>query len=694
MHSRKGILPMQKKPSKLIVKDSKGKTVQLLPEPALDYELNASSDRALPGSVIAEALAGIDADIVQAKRLDVTESEPTAAGTALLGMHSFVSWLQDESWTFTIDTEGAGTGSKTGQIPFCLYGIDGASLSVDWGDGTVSEYSSANASANSCPTHVYSIAGEYAVTISSGGFDRLYLWTNTETSGRPASYLSTLKSVDTPLPALAGTKCLRQNAVVLAAGSLEGCFSGCTALEDVIPEVFINNASADSLARAFKGCVSLTNVPEDIFEETPEVESLSECFSGCAGIARIGESLFAALKKAEDFSGCFSGCTSLAAVPERLFAENRKAENFSGCFEGCTSLGDFRIRIYSPYVTDASAFVTYREGASRNVAAADIGTSYSSFNSVASSLGLTLTQIQLSWTIVIDTAAYDAEAVDGQIPFCLRGTKDVSMKVDWGDGTVETFTSANAVAECISHEYASPGEYSIRMECADFDRLYVYCGMTYDFDVYTYTSTLKQVLSPLPEIAGTYSLDIVTYEGVGIAKNSMRGCFFGCSNMTSIPSNLFVNNSKAESFNGCFYNCRSLESIPSGIFECNAEATNFSGCFDSCDGLTTLPEGLFSRNAAAENFEQCFTFCQNLQTIPSGLFSANTRAESFMRCFYYCTKLGSFEIHISSSSVGSCEDFVSRKNGTTRTVYVPSGSATYTAFSNDASSLGLTVVQE
>lgn len=685
---------MQKRPSKLIVKDSAGKTVQLLPEPAMDYELDAASGRPLAGSVIAETVANLKAKIVDASRLDVTETEPDEESTASLARHSVISWLQEDSWTFTIDTEGAGTGARTGQIPFCLYGMENASLAVDWGDGTVSRYSSDSASANSCPTHSYPSAGRYSVTVSSGDFDRLHLWTDTGASGRPSTYLSTLKSVDTPLPALAGTHSLHQNAVGDNAGSLEGCFSGCTALEEVIPDVFISNPSANSLAQAFKGCTSLASIPEDIFECTAEAESVSECFSGCTALARIGSRLFASLTKAEDFSECFSGCTALAFIPQQIFSENRKAADFSGCFSGCTALDGFSIAVYSPFVEDASDFVSFKEGAERTVEVPDIGTAYSAFSSEASGLGLTLRQKQMSWTILVDTRLYGEDNVQMKIPFSLNGVKDASMKVNWGDGTVETLSGEGAVNECISHEYASPGEYEIRMESAYFDRLHICSATIYELDLNFYSESLKQVASPLPELAGVYSRDD-SYV-LGFIKNSLRRCFYGCSNLTSVPSGLFANNPNVKDFSECFCYCYSIQEIPSELFELCTKADTFNGCFMGCNSIAEIPSGLFAGNVKASDFGNCFRSCDSLASVPPMLFAGSIMAENFSQCFSWCYNLNDFELHIGSSMVSECSYFVSQKSGAHRTVYVPAGSATYSAFSeaNNESSLGLTIVQE
>ena len=91
------------------------------------------------------------------------------------------------------------------------------------------------------------------------------------------------------------------------------------------------------------------------------------------------------------------------------------------------------------------------------------------------------------------------------------------------------------------------------------------------------------------------------------------------------------------------------------------------------------------------NFNSCFQGCTSLQSIPSGLFDSNTAVTNFQYCFYGCSSLTDFTLYIGSSSVTSCSSFVSKKSGTTRIVYVPDSSTTYTKFTAVASTLGLTV---
>lgn len=87
---------------------------------------------------------------------------------------------------------------------------------------------------------------------------------------------------------------------------------------------------------------------------------------------------------------------------------------------------------------------------------------------------------------------------------------------------------------------------------------------------------------------------------------------------------------------------------------------------------------------------------QNLLKDPTEVwkFTVDTEATDFKWCFSSCSALTDFTLHIGSSLVSSCSTFVTKKAGTTRTVYVPANSTTQTTFNNLASTLGLTVIGE
>lgn len=122
---------------------------------------------------------------------------------------------------------------------------------------------------------------------------------------------------------------------------------------------------------------------------------------------------------------------------------------------------------------------------------------------------------------------------------------------------------------------------------------------------------------------------------------SLYNCFRECTGLTSIPSDLFVNNPEVTNFNVCFYGCSGLTSLPSDLFVNNTKITEFGSCFFGCTGLTSIPDGLFANNPEVTSFSYCFSGCTGLSSIPNDLFVNNTKVISFGSCFAHCTGLTS-----------------------------------------------------
>lgn len=131
-------------------------------------------------------------------------------------------------------------------------------------------------------------------------------------------------------------------------------------------------------------------------------------------------------------------------------------------------------------------------------------------------------------------------------------------------------------------------------------------------------------------------------------------CFQACSELTSIPENLFANNTAVTNFYGCFQACSGLTSIPENLFANNTAVTDFSYCFGNCYSLTSIPANLFANNTAVTNFYGCFYHCHNLtSSCPidndgtpiynrSSGKSGYSIVTSYKYCFYNCTDMADY----------------------------------------------------
>ena len=413
-----------KKKTKMIVKDGNGDYLQLLPEPEVDAELDEESGNPVASSAVAEALSGIEDAASNMGAIKVMDEEPTALNTTEYTGETLIAWVQPESWSITIDTEAENEGDRMGQIPFCLYGVENASMKVDWGDGTVETYTSTNAVENSCSTHQYTVAGEYTIQMESGDFSRLYLWTDIDgEEGDPATYVATLKSIDKPLPQIAGVhgwgynedteereirnidnsfdggfyNCSSLQSIPeglfdnnTAVTSFNYCFSGCTSLQSIPSELFDKNTAVINFDSCFSYCTTIQSIPLGLFDNNTAVIKFDSCFSGCSSLQSIPEGLFDNNTTVINFSYCFSNCTSLQSIPSGLFDNNTAVTNFNCCFYDCTSLTDFTLHIGSSLVSTCYPFVTKKSGTIRTIYVPSGSRTQTTFNGQASSLGLTI----------------------------------------------------------------------------------------------------------------------------------------------------------------------------------------------------------------------------------------------------------------------------------------------------------------
>lgn len=139
--------------------------------------------------------------------------------------------------------------------------------------------------------------------------------------------------------------------------------------------------------------------------------------------------------------------------------------------------------------------------------------------------------------------------------------------VDWGDGT-ELSSASNGTAD-FSHTYSLPGEYTVTVYSAQKD------------------DTRQQI----PALSFTNSETLIRIETpfLNTGSTSFSSCFFGCSNLESIPPGLFDKNTNVTNFRFCFANCYSLTNIPKNLFAKHKAAKDFYFCFSTCRKLTLNP---------------------------------------------------------------------------------------------------------
>ena len=580
-------------------------------------------------------------------------------------------------------------------IPFNLYGQDNITLFVNWGDGTSSTITSSGYASDpfdnyDAPSfHTYSSNDEYIISISSNDWKNTYILTAFEDIDQPdpiyGSYQSHLVEVVNALPKVKGTN--RPNygnysELITQENKFDYLFEGCTNLVKIPSDLFAKNESVTSFKLCFFDCYKLAFIPSNLFEKNTECTTFSECFSHCRALQYVPNVLFKHNTKANDFSSCFNGCYNITTVFPNLFYYNTLLTNLNYCFEGCSNLTKFNLCIQSPNIQWASNFVPYASNDERIVSVPANSTTYTTLSSMASSRGIIVSTdinaCQKTWefTVYSDRTS---------IPFNLYNVSDTTLIVDWGDGTISKYTSADysSYNTQYTHNYNSYDEYSVIVMCNNWSDVHLF-----SFTNSAWYGSVTSIDSPLPHLKGVRTSSSTVYDNkldyafyncrnlVSIPENifynnpnvtSFKSTFSSCTNITSIPENIFSNNTMATDFSYCFYNCNSLTSIPSNLFanntlvttfqSCfsglnltsipsslfanNTAVTNFSECFSTCISLTSIPSNLFANNTAVTNFSECFSYCRYLVSVPSGLFANNTAVTTFSRCFYVCSKFAS-----------------------------------------------------
>lgn len=186
---------------------------------------------------------------------------------------------------------------------------------------------------------------------------------------------------------------------------------------------------------------------------------------------------------------------------------------------------------------------------------------------------------------------------------------EVDAEINWGDGTVETVTTANP-----THVYATAGSY--------------------DVEVSGKVTALKSAGEK------SYVVEVLQWGQTGLT--SMEDAFNGCMNLKSIPSDTAHSFDGVTTFNEAFYDCQTLGAIPAGLFDNATRATDFTSTFHFCHSIPEIPEKLFYYNTEATSFSQTFYYVGSqvnkeaeglLTEIPAGLFETNTKAQTFLSVF-------------------------------------------------------------
>jgi hypothetical protein len=206
---------------------------------------------------------------------------------------------------------------------------------------------------------------------------------------------------------------------------------------------------------------------------------------------------------------------------------------------------------------------------------------------------------------------------------------DGQVTVDWGDGTIETLTTA-------THTFSNGGGYhdiGFRFDSGTYFRPYIDDNASQD--------TKVVALGPAPESMKLYAVRAFNgcsnLEAFDATVDVTGGTSFyrawnGCSSLTSFP---LINTDAGTNFYQAWYNCNSLTSFP--LID-TAAGTNFQSAWQNCSSLTSFPE---INTAAGTDFSNAWNGCNSLTSFPLINTASGT---NFQAAWQNCSSLTSFPL--------------------------------------------------
>ena len=453
---------------------------------------------------------------------------------------------------------------------------------IDWGDGTTTEYISPTGSSN-VPEHTYATAGTYTVK-AEGRMTKL-------DSQLASKNITKLVRIGKDMGVTDMNRAFQVQTLLaeIMPGALDGCtevtdfrstFSNCSSLQAIPVGLFDKCTKVISFNSTFSSCDILTDIPEGLFDYNTEVTSFEATFRWCSELKTIPEGLFDNNTKVENFDGTFSYCSVLQSIPKGLFDKCIKVTDFSSVFRDCESLTEI-----------PSGLFDY------NTLVKDFGEAFqeTGIANIPDGLFDKCPEVTSFWSTFLRCENLQ------QIP---EGLFDYNTKVT---DFIRCFW------DCKELQEIPQGLFDKCTEVTNFDLTFAGCK--------SLTSIPEGLFDKCTKVTSFYS----TFKGMDVHN-------VPCDmNIQQIPEKLFDYNTKVTDFQWTFSNCSALIAIPVGLFDNCTEVTNFGNTF-SYTGITFIPEGLFDYNTKATSYESTFKKTA-ITNIPAGLFDKNTKVTSFGGAF-------------------------------------------------------------
>jgi surface protein len=484
-------------------------------------------------------------------------------------------------------TDNAGTSTST-QISLPLITGKTYDMTVDWGDSTTSDITSAS---DADKTHTYIVAGTYTVTITGtnggikfdNGGDKLKLITITQWGSLNISADScfygcsnlNITARDAPLITAAGFADMFRDCSSLAGGlqnfdvsgvqTFKECFRGCTVFNGDVS--LWDTSSAVTLDSCFYSCTAFNG---DLSAwDVSSVTSLNSTFYNCT--AFNGDLSAWDVSSVTRFTGAFNECTvfnqdisswdvtagqygggsmfyNCAAFDQDLSGWDVTAwTDFTSMFFGCKlSTANYDALLIAWAALDVVNSKSFHGGTSMYSS----GAAATARQSLIDDDLWTITDGGLNETIMVFTGVTSVT-----LPFLLDGVYDVV--VDWGDSTtstIETYPGSNPGTwlAANTHTYSEAGDYTVTMT-----------GVVEGWSFAEWSASKNSITN------------IQNWGPLNITTNS---AFYDCANLdVSAPDQPTVSTTD---LSYTFYNCSSLTGV--GGAWGTSLVTNFQAIFQNC----------------------------------------------------------------------------------------------------------------
>jgi len=454
--------------------------------------------------------------------------------------------------------------------------IGRGNFNIDWGDGISDQISFVGDGNFNSILHTYTETGLYTLKMNG-----TFLSQPTDLAIPPGVSFGTVVengqiSIDIP-------KRLVSTSVIPNMPNMRYLdFYRCENLESIplglLSKNNLVNSNQNVTIGMFERCYGLKSVPANLFDSVPPDWNPSFLFKDCFSIENIPTGLFDRLTLSPNFIEVFAGCSGLKEVPSNLFFYNTGIRRMDNIF-GNSIRYDSVLPIPLPVKLSTSSYSNLLINLNSNLAQRNTGVVFGGGNSQYTTIGEVARQSLITnknWIFTdggIDTDIVFSDWNIGiQIPtesqqfgLQINGTNP-NIIVNWGNGSpIQTINTQGN----FQVPYTLTGNYTIRLNGSLGNNGNIRLGIT------SGQSSFVRSVSTIPRITGL---------------NSMFESFKNCSNLVSLPENLFSNNTGIINFENCFQNCSSLNQVPTNIFSNNISANNFRQCFSG----VTLPTRIYS----------------------------------------------------------------------------------------------------